>query len=112
MWIISAGLGLLQDFAPVVQYEAMFSSMPFCHRTHWERLTTCPPSEQRCTSLKTQMEPRPDDRFVVAPSPFYLCALESDLLAGMNALCNPEKLAVVTPKGYQGSLKSNISIRM
>lgn len=108
MWIISAGLGSLHVSAPVVQYEAMFSSMPFCHRTHWERLTTCPPPERRCTSLNTLMEPRPDDRFVVAPSPLYLRAVESDLLAGMNALCNPEQLAVVTSKGHQGSLKGNV----
>lgn len=26
----------------------------------------------------------------------------------MKALCNPEQLAVVTSKGYQGSLKSNV----
>ncbi|WMU75305.1 hypothetical protein OQ483_24695 (plasmid) [Enterobacter bugandensis] len=54
------------------------------------------------------MEARPDDRFVVAASPLYLPAVESDLLAGMKALCNPERLTVVTSKGYQGSLKGNI----
>jgi hypothetical protein len=26
----------------------------------------------------------------------------------MKALCNPEQLAVVTSKGYQGSLKGNV----
>ncbi|MGM8714919.1 DUF6884 domain-containing protein [Enterobacter hormaechei] len=108
MWVISAGLGLLHISDPVVPYEASFSSMPFCHRTHWERLTTRPPSERQCTSLKTLMQARPDDRFVVAASPLYLRAVESDLLAGMKALCNPEQLAVVTSKGYQGSLKGNI----
>lgn len=107
MWVISAGLGLLHISDPVVPYEASFSSMPFCHRTHWERLTTRPPSERQCTSLKTLMQARPDDRFVVAASPLYLRAVESDLLAGMKALCNPEQLAVVTSKGYQGSLKGN-----
>lgn len=107
MWVISAGLGLLHISDPVVPYEASFSSMPFCHRTHWERLTTRPPSERKCTSLKTLMQARPDDRFVVAASPLYLRAVESDLLAGMKALCNPEQLAVVTSKGYQGSLKGN-----
>lgn len=107
MWVISAGLGLLHISDPVVPYEASFSSMPFCHRTHWERLTTHPPSERQCTSLKTLMQARPDDRFVVAASPLYLRAVESDLLAGMKALCNPEQLAVVTSKGYQGSLKGN-----
>lgn len=108
MWVISAGLGLLHISDPVVPYEASFSSMPFCHRTHWERLTTRPPSERQCTSLKTLMQARPDDRFVVAASPLYLRAVESDLLAGMKALCNPEQLAVVTSKGYQGNLKGNI----
>lgn len=54
------------------------------------------------------MQARPDDRFVVAASPLYLRAVESDLLAGMKALCNPEQLAVVTSKGYQGSLKGNV----
>lgn len=107
MWILSAGLGLLHVSDPVVPYEATFSTMPFCHRTHWERLTTRPPSERLCTSLKTLMQARPDDRFVVAASPVYLRAVESDLLAGMKALCNPEQLAVVTSKGYQGSLKGN-----
>lgn len=68
----------------------------FC--THWERLTTRPPSERRYTSLKTMMY----DRFVVAASPLYLRAVESDLLAGRKALCNPEQLAVVTSKAYQG----------
>ncbi|EML5381251.1 hypothetical protein RVW18_004491 [Enterobacter bugandensis] len=42
------------------------------------------------------------DRFVVAASPLYLRAVESDLLAGRKALCNPEQLAVVTSKAYQG----------
>ena len=28
-------LGLLHASDPVVPYEATFSSMPFCHRTHW-----------------------------------------------------------------------------
>lgn len=107
MWILSAGLGLLHVSDPVVPYEATFSTMPFCHRTHWERLTTRPPSERLCTSLKTLIQARPDDRFVVAASPVYLRAVESDLLAGMKALCNPEQLAVVTSKGYQGSLKGN-----
>ncbi|EKM5744673.1 TPA: DUF6884 domain-containing protein [Enterobacter roggenkampii] len=104
MWILSAGLGLLHVSDPVVPYEATFSTMPFCHRTHWELLTTRPPSERRCTSLKTLMQARPDDRFVVAASPLYLRAVESDLLAGRKALCNPEQLAVVTSKGYQGSV--------
>ncbi|EOV3157515.1 DUF6884 domain-containing protein [Enterobacter ludwigii] len=108
MWILSAGLGLLHVSDPVVPYEATFSTMPFCHRTHWERLTTRPPSERRCTSLKTLMQARPDDRFVVAASPVYLRAVESDLLAGRKALCNPEQLAVVTSKGYQGSLNDNV----
>lgn len=108
MWILSAGLGLLHVSDPVVPYEATFSTMPFCHRTYWERLTTRPPSERRCTSLKALMQARPDDRFVVAASPHYLRAVESDLLAGMKALCNPEQLAVVTSKGYQGSLKGNV----
>jgi len=108
MWILSAGLGLLHVSDPVVPYEATFSTMPFCHRTHWELLTTRPPSERRCTSLKTLMQARPDDRFVVAASPLYLRAVESDLLAGRKALCNPEQLAVVTSKGYQGILKDNV----
>ncbi|EPK7533850.1 DUF6884 domain-containing protein [Klebsiella pneumoniae] len=108
MWVISAGLGLLHASDPVVPYEATFSSMPFCHRTHWERLTTRPLSERRCTSLKTLMQARPDDRFVVAASPVYLRAVESDLLAGRGALTTPEQLQVVTPKGYQGSLKDSV----
>lgn len=108
MWVISAGLGLLHASDPVVPYEATFSSMPFCHRTHWERLTTRPLSERRCTSLKTLMQARPDDRFVVAASPVYLRAVESDLLAGRGALTTPEQLQVVTSKGYQGSLKDSV----
>lgn len=108
MWILSAGLGLLHVSDPVVPYEATFSTMPFCHRTHWERLTTRPPSERRCTSLKTLMQARPDDRFVVAASPVYLRAVEADLLAGRDALRTPEQLQVVTSKGYRGSLKDSV----
>ncbi|HAY2086875.1 MULTISPECIES: DUF6884 domain-containing protein [Enterobacter cloacae complex] len=108
MWIISAGLGLLHVSDPVVPYEATFSSMPFCHRTHWERLTTRPPAERRCASLKTLMQAGPDDRFVVAASPVYLRAVESDLLAGRGALRTSEQLQVVTSKGYQGKLKDNV----
>lgn len=108
MWVISAGLGLLHASDPVVPYEATFSSMPFCHRTHWERLTTRPLSERRCTSLKMLMQTRPDDRFVVAASPVYLRAVESDLLAGRYTLRAPEQLTVVTSKGYQGSLKDSV----
>lgn len=108
MWILSAGLGLLHASDPVVPYEATFSTMPFCHRTHWERLTTHPPSERRCTSLKTLVQTRPDDRFVVAASPVYLRAVESDLLAGRGALRTSGQLQVVTSKGYQGKLKDNV----
>lgn len=108
MWIISAGLGLLHVTDPVVPYEATFSSMPFCHRTHWERLTTRPSSERRCTSLKRLMQARPDDRFVVAASPVYLGAVESDLLMGRDALSAPEQLQIVTSKGYQGILKNSV----
>lgn len=54
------------------------------------------------------MQERPDDRFVVAASPVYLRAVESDLLAGRDALRAPEQLQVVTSKGYQGSLKDNV----
>lgn len=108
MWVISAGLGLLHVSDPVVPYEATFSSMPFYHRTHWERLTTRPPAERRCASLKMLMQARPDDQFVVAASPVYLHAVEPDLLAGREALTTPEQLQVVTSKGYQGSLKDNV----
>ncbi|WP_434638746.1 hypothetical protein ACMYSK_23150 [Klebsiella sp. I138] len=45
---------------------------------------------------------------MVASSPLYLRAVESDLLAGRKALRNQEQLAVVTSKGYQGSLKGNV----
>ena len=109
MWIISAGLGLLHVADPVVPYEATFSSMPFCHRTHWERLTTRPPAERRCTSLRMLMQARPDDRFVVAASPVYLRATETDLLAGRAMLCSPEQLLIITSKGYQGGLKDSVS---
>lgn len=54
------------------------------------------------------MQARPDDRFVVAASPVYLRAVESDLLAGREALCAPEQLQIVTSKGYQGSLKDSV----
>lgn len=54
------------------------------------------------------MQARPDDRFVVAVSPVYLRAVESDLLAGRAALSRPEQLQVVTSKGYQGSLKDSV----
>ncbi|MDQ1757917.1 DUF6884 domain-containing protein (plasmid) [Enterobacter bugandensis] len=108
MWVISAGLGLLHVSDPVVPYEATFSSMPFCHRTHWERLTTRPPAERQCASLKTLMQAGPDDRFVVAASPVYLRAVEADLLAGRDALRTPEQLQVVTSKGYQGGLKDSV----
>lgn len=108
MWVISAGLGLLHVSDPVVPYEATFSSMPFCHRTHWERLITRPPAERRCTSLRMLMQVRPDDRFVVSASPVYLRTVESDLLAGRNTLCAPEQLTVITSKGYQGPLKDSV----
>ncbi len=36
------------------------------------------------------MQSRSADRFVVAASPLYLRVVESDLSAGMKALCNPE----------------------
>ncbi|MGK0706051.1 DUF6884 domain-containing protein [Yokenella regensburgei] len=108
MWVISAGLGLLHASDPVVPYEATFSSMSFCHRTHWERLTTRPLSERRCTSLKTLMQERPDDRFVVAASPVYLRAVEDDLCSARQALRSPRHLTIVTTKGYQGPLSDSI----
>ncbi|HFK5727784.1 TPA: DUF6884 domain-containing protein [Enterobacter asburiae] len=108
MWVISAGLGLLHVSDPVVPYEATFTSMSFCHRTYWERLTTRPPSERRFYSLKTLMQTRPEDRFVVAASPMYLRAVESDLLAGRAALRSPDQLQIVSSKGYQSSLKDSV----
>ncbi len=66
LWVISAGLGLLHVSDPVVPYEATFSSMPFSHSRLWESLTACPPAERRYASLRTLMQARPDDRFVVA----------------------------------------------
>ncbi|WMU75487.1 hypothetical protein OQ483_24270 (plasmid) [Enterobacter bugandensis] len=95
----------------MVPYEATFSSMPFCHRTHWERLTARPPAERRSTSLRTLMQARPDDRFVVAASTVYLRAVEADLLAGRGALRTSEQLQVVTSKGCQGRLKDSIRYR-
>lgn len=82
--------------------------MPFSHSRQWESLTTNPPAERRSDSLRTLMQARPDDRFVVAVSPVYLRAVESDLLAGRAALSRPEQLQVVTSKGYQGSLKDSV----
>lgn len=108
MWVISAGLGLLHVSDPVVPYEATFSSMPFCHRTHWERLTTRPPAERRYTSLKMLMQAGPDDRFVVAASPVYLRAVEDDLCSARQALRSPRHLTIVTTKGYQGPLSDSI----
>lgn len=108
MWVISAGLGLLHVSDPVVPYEATFSSMPFSHSRLWESLTACPPAERRYASLRTLMQARPDDRFVVAASPVYLHAVEADLLAGRDALRTPEQLQVVTSKGYQGGLKGSV----
>ncbi|HFV8807283.1 TPA: DUF6884 domain-containing protein [Escherichia coli] len=108
LWVISAGLGLLHVSDPVVPYEATFSSMPFSHSRLWESLTACPPAERRYASLRTLMQARPDDRFVVAASPVYLRAIEADLLAGRDALRTPEQLQVVTSKGYQGGLKDSV----
>jgi len=86
LWIISTGLGFLHATDPVVPYEATVADMPLCHRGMWEWLTARPPSKRRFNSLKTLMQTRPEDRFVVAASPMYLCAVESDLLAGRAAL--------------------------
>ncbi|WP_431622410.1 DUF6884 domain-containing protein [Enterobacter hormaechei] len=108
LWVISAGLGLLHVSDPVVPYEATFSSMPFSHSRLWESLTACPPAERRYASLRTLMQSRPDDRFVVAASPVYLRAVDSDLYAVREALCTPEQLVVVTSKGYQGILKGSV----
>ncbi|HDR2628019.1 TPA: hypothetical protein QCI66_004334 [Enterobacter cancerogenus] len=108
MWVISAGLGLLHVSDPVVPYEATFSSMPFSHSRMWESLTTRPPTERRSASLRSLMQARPDDRFVVAASPVYLRAVESDLLAGRGALSAPEQLQVITSKAYQGRLKDSV----
>lgn len=87
LWVISADLGLLHVSDPVVPYEATFSSMPFCHRTHWERLTTRPPAERRYASLRTLMQAGLDDRFVVAASPVYLRAAESGVSLDIENYC-------------------------
>lgn len=108
LWVISAGLGLLHVSDAVVPYEATFSLMPFSHSRLWESLTTNPPVERRCASLRTLMQSGPYDRFVLAASPVYLRAVESDLYAGREALCTPEQLVVVTSKGYQGTLKDSV----
>nr|WP_142017648.1 DUF6884 domain-containing protein [Serratia fonticola] len=108
LWIISAGLGFLHATDPVVPYEATFADMPFSHREIWEHLTARPPTDRCYTSLASLMRERPADRFVVAASPLYLRAVESDLHAGREALCSPEHLQIITSKGYQGSLKKNV----
>lgn len=108
MWVISAGLGLLHVSDPVVPYEATFSSMSFSHRRLWESLTTRPPAERHSASLRTLMQARPDDRFVVAASPVYLRAVEDDLCSARQALRSPRHLTIVTTKGYQGPLSDSI----
>ncbi|HCH0659615.1 TPA: hypothetical protein NKO55_004231 [Enterobacter asburiae] len=110
MWVISAGLGLLHVSDPVVPYEATFSSMPFCHRTHWERLTTRPPAERRSASLRALMQARHKDQFIVAASPLYVHAVEDDLCAGRAELASLNQLTIVTSRGYQGRLGNNIAL--
>lgn len=86
LWIISAGLGLLHVTDRIVPYETTFASMPFCHQSIWQRLTSNPPTLRRCTSLKKLMQERPYDRFIIAASPIYLRAVEEDLQAGRSEL--------------------------
>lgn len=108
LWIISAGLGFLHVTDPVVPYEATFADMPFSHREIWTHLTARPPTARYCPSLASLMQENPADRYVVAASPVYLRAVESDLHAGREALCSPQQLSIVTSKGYKGNLKGNV----
>lgn len=110
LWIISAGLGLLHVTYRVVPYEATFTSMPFSTRTIWAKLTSQPPGPRRCASLHSLMQQRPHDQFVLAASPVYLRAIEEDLCAGRDALSSPERLTIVTTKGYQGTLQRNVTL--
>lgn len=110
MWIISAGLGLLHVTDRVVPYEATFASMPFSSRTIWAKLVSQPPGPRRCASLHSLMQQRPHDHFVLAASPVYLRAIEEDLCAGRDALTSPDRLTIVTTKGYHGTLQRNVAL--
>lgn len=110
LWVISAGLGLLHASDPVVPYEATFSSMPCCHRGLWERLTTRPPTDRRCPSLRALMHERPRDRFIMAASPAYLQAVEEDLCAGGEQLASPALLTIVSSKGYRGRMRERVTL--
>lgn len=110
LWVISAGLGLLHVSDPVVPYEATFSSMPCCHRGLWKRLTTLPPTDRRCPSLRALMHERPRDRFIMAASPAYLQAVEEDLCAGGEQLASPALLTIVSSKGYRGRLRERVTL--
>jgi len=110
LWVISAGLGLLHVTDTIVSYEATYASMPFCHREHWSRLTTSPPTARRCASMQKLMQACPHDRFVIAASPVYLHAVEEDLRAGSRELASPAQLTIVTSKAWQGNLNARVCV--
>ena len=105
LWVVSAGIGLRHFSDPAVPYEATFSNTAYASGSIWARLTESPPLPGKVPSLNALLSRNADDIFVVALSPVYLRAIESDLAAGAHHLpCPDRQLIIVTSKAYTGQL--------
>lgn len=106
LWVISAGMGLLNSSERVIPYEATFNKLPFAPSSWWEILTEATQGVRRCCSIAQLMQTYPGDNYVISGSPVYVAAVERDIKAGIAALNNPvAQLTVITSGGYKGILE-------
>ena len=117
VWIVSAGQGLLTPETMICPYAATFSAghldsvISACNGTHstadWWRLL-CEwrqkISRSACCSVAGIAKRFPKESIIAALSSDYLDAVHDDLILARGALCNPDRLVIVS----SGSAKDGV----
>lgn len=122
LWILSAGLGLLNHKDKVLPYQATFAkgyeeSIPSYshqyvgksfHRTWWKEINERSPFNlQHPTSITALMKRNNRDYFIICGSPDYINAIELDIINGLQHLNDSQKqLLIITSKKINVRLES------
>ncbi|MGR6751297.1 hypothetical protein [Aeromonas sp. s7(2024)] len=107
LWVISAGLGLINANDSTINYQATFT--PNCDdsiptygmtskessRVWWSHLCKIKNNYSRCKSIAHLMQSKHDELFIIAGSNIYINAILDDLIQGAKFLSNPQKQLVI-----------------
>lgn len=120
LWVVSAGLGLLNANDNVINYQATFTpdsddSIPAYGMTNkessrlwWSYLCNIKNNYSRCKSIASLMESKNDEFFIIAGSNIYVNAILDDLIKGANFLSNPQKQLVIITSSAELLNENNI----